>query len=119
MSQRMRISLSPPQANQHSRHHGWCVPSESPDGPGYLEHLPTLISTDDQVCHRRLRSSPGYKERSLAPTWYSVCSDRRYPDATEALKELDEQLGPANGVCVSSSVTATSLHPDKTDLITY
>jgi hypothetical protein len=32
------------------------------------------------------------------------------PDATEALNELDVQLGPANGVRVSE--TATSLYPD-------
>ena len=39
------------------------------------------------------------------------------PDATEALKELDEQLGPDNGVRVS--ITAASLYPNKTDCFIY
>jgi hypothetical protein len=78
------------------------VPSESPDGLGYLEHQPTLISIDDQSLSSSISllawRPSGRKERSPALTWHSICSDRRYPDATEALKELDEQLGLANGV---------------------
>ena len=100
--------------------------SESLDGLGYLEHIlnisEPLISTGYQVRHRRFCSSPGHKERSSVPIWHPLSSDRRYPDATdsEALEELDEQLGPANGIRVYPLVaTATSLHPDKIDPIMY
>lgn len=39
------------------------------------------------------------------------------PDATEALKELDERLGPANGVRVSNCKKSFTLA--KTDRILY
>lgn len=45
--------------------------------------------------------------RQLAIQFVQIGDD---PDATEALKELDVQLGPANGVRVSE--TATNLYPD-------
>jgi hypothetical protein len=76
-----------------------------------LEHWPTLNSADDPrsviVEFARRLDIKNVPLRQFGIQFVQIGDD---PDATESLKELDEQLGPANGVRVSK--TTTSLYPD-------
>lgn len=66
-------------------------------------HQPTLISADDPksviIEFARRLDEKNVPLRQLGIQFVQIGDD---PDAASALKELDEQLGPENGVRVST-----------------